>query len=193
MLCRAIIYTLIVVCHEELRICFADRILLLLPSVTPGKSTRMQHLAVFPLAAPCSSSRSFGDKFLSLRTMIFCQNILNIAPMHASDCMQSTNIGCCLAGTALLCYVTPKEHLGLPDRDDVKQGVIAYKIAAHAADLAKVQTAPHTLPLFKSHSTAVSDTSWNLLKHVKSFVTTLAYLPSIKRPLSVTKSMLALK
>jgi phosphomethylpyrimidine synthase len=40
-------------------------------------------------------------------------------------------------GTALLCYVTPKEHLGLPDRDDVKQGVIAHKIAAHAADLAK--------------------------------------------------------
>jgi len=40
-------------------------------------------------------------------------------------------------GTALLCYVTPKEHLGLPNRDDVKQGVIAYKIAAHAADLAK--------------------------------------------------------
>ncbi|MDX1892388.1 phosphomethylpyrimidine synthase ThiC [Mycolicibacterium sp. 050158] len=41
------------------------------------------------------------------------------------------------AGTAMLCYVTPKEHLGLPDRDDVKVGVIAYKIAAHAADLAK--------------------------------------------------------
>jgi len=40
-------------------------------------------------------------------------------------------------GTALLCYVTPKEHLGLPDRDDVKIGVITYKIAAHAADLAK--------------------------------------------------------
>ena len=40
-------------------------------------------------------------------------------------------------GTAMLCYVTPKEHLGLPDRDDVKQGVIAYRIAAHAADLAK--------------------------------------------------------
>jgi phosphomethylpyrimidine synthase len=40
-------------------------------------------------------------------------------------------------GTAMLCYVTPREHLGLPDRDDVKQGVIAYKIAAHAADLAK--------------------------------------------------------
>ncbi|WP_019634635.1 phosphomethylpyrimidine synthase ThiC [Actinomadura atramentaria] len=40
-------------------------------------------------------------------------------------------------GTAMLCYVTPKEHLGLPDRDDVKAGVIAYKIAAHAADVAK--------------------------------------------------------
>jgi phosphomethylpyrimidine synthase len=37
----------------------------------------------------------------------------------------------------MLCYVTPKEHLGLPDRDDVKRGVIAYRIAAHAADLAK--------------------------------------------------------
>ncbi|BCU80713.1 phosphomethylpyrimidine synthase [Polycladomyces abyssicola] len=40
-------------------------------------------------------------------------------------------------GTAMLCYVTPKEHLGLPNKDDVKEGVIAYKIAAHAADLAK--------------------------------------------------------
>jgi phosphomethylpyrimidine synthase len=40
-------------------------------------------------------------------------------------------------GCAMLCYVTPKEHLGLPDRDDVKEGVIAYRIAAHAADLAK--------------------------------------------------------
>ncbi len=40
-------------------------------------------------------------------------------------------------GTAMLCYVTPKEHLGLPNRDDVKQGIVAYKIAAHAADVAK--------------------------------------------------------
>ncbi|MXR36890.1 phosphomethylpyrimidine synthase ThiC [Craterilacuibacter sinensis] len=40
-------------------------------------------------------------------------------------------------GTSMLCYVTPKEHLGLPDRDDVKQGLIAYRIAAHAADVAK--------------------------------------------------------
>lgn len=40
-------------------------------------------------------------------------------------------------GTAMLCYVTPKEHLGLPNKDDVREGVITYKIAAHAADLAK--------------------------------------------------------
>jgi len=40
-------------------------------------------------------------------------------------------------GCAMLCYVTPKEHLGLPDRDDVKVGVITYRIAAHAGDLAK--------------------------------------------------------
>ncbi len=40
-------------------------------------------------------------------------------------------------GCAMLCYVTPKEHLGLPDKDDVKDGIMAYKIAAHAADLAK--------------------------------------------------------
>ena len=40
-------------------------------------------------------------------------------------------------GCAMLCYVTPKEHLGLPDKNDVREGIIAYKIAAHAADLAK--------------------------------------------------------
>ncbi len=40
-------------------------------------------------------------------------------------------------GTAMICYVTPKEHLGLPNKDDVKEGLIAYRIAAHAADLAK--------------------------------------------------------
>lgn len=46
-------------------------------------------------------------------------------------------------GVALLCYVTPKEHLGLPNKEDVKQGIIAYKIAAHAADLAKGHPAAH--------------------------------------------------
>ena len=40
-------------------------------------------------------------------------------------------------GTAMLCYVTPKEHLALPNKDDVREGIITYKIAAHAADLAK--------------------------------------------------------
>ena len=43
-------------------------------------------------------------------------------------------------GAAMLCYVTPKEHLGLPNREDVKQGLIAYKIAAHAADIARPST-----------------------------------------------------
>eukprot|EP00798_Chlamydomonas_sp_ICE-L_P018081 gene18081-24504_t len=61
----------------------------------------------------------------------------DIAPAydHITSAIGAATIGA--LGTALLCYVTPKEHLGLPNRDDVKQGVIAYKIAAHAADLAK--------------------------------------------------------
>jgi phosphomethylpyrimidine synthase len=61
----------------------------------------------------------------------------DIAPAydHITSAIGAATIGS--LGTALLCYVTPKEHLGLPDRDDVKQGVIAYRIAAHAADLAK--------------------------------------------------------
>ncbi len=54
---------------------------------------------------------------------------------HITSAIGAAMIG--WMGTAMLCYVTPKEHLGLPDRDDVKAGVIAYKIAAHAADLAK--------------------------------------------------------
>ncbi len=54
---------------------------------------------------------------------------------HISSAIGAAMIG--WFGTAMLCYVTPKEHLGLPDRDDVKTGVITYKIAAHAADLAK--------------------------------------------------------
>eukprot|EP00871_Galdieria_phlegrea_P004608 jgi/Galph1/5148/GphlegSOOS_G3710.1 len=54
---------------------------------------------------------------------------------HITSAIGAANIA--TLGTALLCYVTPKEHLGLPNRDDVKMGVIAYKIAAHAADLAK--------------------------------------------------------
>jgi phosphomethylpyrimidine synthase len=52
----------------------------------------------------------------------------------------ASSIGAALIATygcAMLCYVTPKEHLGIPNKDDVKQGMIAYKIAAHAADLAK--------------------------------------------------------
>lgn len=56
---------------------------------------------------------------------------------HFSSGIGAAQIG--WYGTAMLCYVTPKEHLGLPNKDDVKQGLIAYKIAAHSADLAKGQ------------------------------------------------------
>jgi phosphomethylpyrimidine synthase len=61
----------------------------------------------------------------------------DVAPAydHITSAIGAAVIG--MHGTAMLCYVTPKEHLGLPNRDDVKEGVIAYKIAAHAADLAK--------------------------------------------------------
>ncbi|MFF5291643.1 phosphomethylpyrimidine synthase ThiC [Paractinoplanes globisporus] len=61
----------------------------------------------------------------------------DIAPAydHITSAIGAAMIG--MFGTAMLCYVTPKEHLGLPNRDDVKAGMIAYKIAAHAADLAK--------------------------------------------------------
>lgn len=61
----------------------------------------------------------------------------DIAPAydHITSAIGAAQIG--WYGTAMLCYVTPKEHLGLPNRDDVKAGVISYKIAAHAADVAK--------------------------------------------------------
>jgi phosphomethylpyrimidine synthase len=54
---------------------------------------------------------------------------------HITSCIGGALAG--WAGAAMLCYVTPKEHLGLPEREDVKQGLIAYKIAAHAADIAR--------------------------------------------------------
>ena len=62
---------------------------------------------------------------------------IDIAPGydHITSAIGAAMIG--WFGTAMLCYVTPKEHLGLPDRNDVKQGIIAYKIAAHASDIAK--------------------------------------------------------
>ena len=63
--------------------------------------------------------------------------VTDIAPGydHITSGIGATMIGA--LGTAMLCYVTPKEHLGLPNKEDVKEGVITYKIAAHAADLAK--------------------------------------------------------
>ncbi|HEY1956592.1 MAG TPA: phosphomethylpyrimidine synthase ThiC [Polyangiaceae bacterium] len=63
--------------------------------------------------------------------------VTDIAPGydHITSAIGATMAG--FAGAAMLCYVTPKEHLGLPDEDDVRQGLIAYKIAAHAADVAR--------------------------------------------------------
>ena len=63
--------------------------------------------------------------------------VTDIAPGydHITSCIGAAMAG--QAGAAMLCYVTPKEHLGLPNKEDVKQGVIAYKIAAHAADVAR--------------------------------------------------------
>lgn len=63
--------------------------------------------------------------------------VTDIAPGydHITSGIGAANIG--WMGTAMLCYVTPKEHLGLPDKEDVREGIITYKIAAHAADLAK--------------------------------------------------------
>ncbi|HEY1466371.1 MAG TPA: phosphomethylpyrimidine synthase ThiC, partial [Acidimicrobiales bacterium] len=60
---------------------------------------------------------------------------------HITSAIGAAVIG--MQGTAMLCYVTPKEHLGLPGREDVKQGMIAYKVAAHAADLAKGHPGAH--------------------------------------------------
>ncbi|NQV33347.1 MAG: phosphomethylpyrimidine synthase ThiC, partial [Phycisphaeraceae bacterium] len=63
--------------------------------------------------------------------------VTDIAPGydHITSSIGAAQIG--WYGTAMLCYVTPKEHLGLPNKEDVKEGIITYKIAAHAADLAK--------------------------------------------------------
>ncbi|MDE0896137.1 MAG: phosphomethylpyrimidine synthase ThiC, partial [Planctomycetota bacterium] len=63
--------------------------------------------------------------------------VTDVAPGydHITSAIGAANIG--HMGTAMLCYVTPKEHLGLPNRDDVKVGVVTYRIAAHAADVAK--------------------------------------------------------
>ena len=63
--------------------------------------------------------------------------VTDVAPGydHITSAIGAAQIG--WYGTAMLCYVTPKEHLGLPDKDDVREGIVTYKIAAHAADLAK--------------------------------------------------------
>ena len=69
--------------------------------------------------------------------------VTDVAPAydHITSGIGAAMIG--MFGTAMLCYVTPKEHLGLPNKDDVKEGVITYKIAAHAADVAKGHPLAH--------------------------------------------------
>jgi phosphomethylpyrimidine synthase len=69
--------------------------------------------------------------------------VTDIAPGydHITSAIGAAQIG--WYGTAMLCYVTPKEHLGLPDRDDVREGVVTYRVAAHAADLAKGHPGVH--------------------------------------------------
>ena len=76
--------------------------------------------------------KCFGAPFYTLGPLT-----TDIAPGydHITSAIGAAQIG--WYGTAMLCYVTPKEHLGLPDRDDVRAGVVTYKLAAHAADLAK--------------------------------------------------------
>ena len=68
-------------------------------------------------------------------------------------------------GTAMLCYVTPKEHLGLPDAEDVRNGLIAYKITAHAADIAR-------------HSPGARDRD-DEFSHGKNFICQLQYMFSL--------------
>ncbi len=75
---------------------------------------------------------------------------------HITSANGATEIG--RYGTAMLCYVTPKEHLGLPNKDDVKQGVIAYKIACHAADIAKHH--PHAMDRDNAISKARFEFRW---------------------------------
>ena len=75
---------------------------------------------------------------------------------HITSAIGAAEIG--RYGTAMLCYVTPKEHLGLPNKDDVKQGVIAYKIACHAADIAKHH--PHAMDRDNAISKARFEFRW---------------------------------
>jgi phosphomethylpyrimidine synthase len=76
---------------------------------------------------------------------------------HITSAIGAAQIG--WYGTAMLCYVTPKEHLGLPNKDDVKEGIITYKIAAHAADLAKKH--PHAQDRDDALSKARFEFRWN--------------------------------
>ena len=96
-------------------------------------------------------------------------------------------------GCAMLCYVTPKEHLGLPNRDDVKEGVITYKIAAHAADLAKghpgAQERDNALRRRASSSAGKISSTWRSIPNGRAPSTTRRCPP--KAPSSRTSARCA--
>jgi phosphomethylpyrimidine synthase len=89
-------------------------------------------------------------------------------------------------GTAMLCYVTPKEHLGLPDRDDVKVGVVTYKLAAHAADLAKghpaAQVRDDALSRPASSSAGATSSTCRSIPTRRRNITTRPSRPKAPRP-----------
>ncbi|MCS5712607.1 phosphomethylpyrimidine synthase ThiC [Candidatus Berkiella aquae] len=92
------------------------------------------HIPLHKLAENIERQQTYchGAPFYTLGPLV-----TDIAPGydHITSCIGAAIMG--QLGTSVLCYVTPKEHLGLPNKEDVKQGLIAYKIAAHAADVAK--------------------------------------------------------
>ena len=114
----------------------------------------------------------------------------DVAPAydHITSAIGAAMIG--WFGTAMLCYVTPKEHLGLPNKQDVKDGVIAYKIAAHAADIAKGHPSAHLwddalskAPLRVPVAGPVSTSPWT--RKLPGSSTTRPYPPSPqRRPIS---------
>ena len=107
--------------------------------------------------------------------------VTDVAPAydHITSGIGAAMVG--MYGTAMLCYVTPKEHLGLPNREDVKEGVITYKIAAHAADVAKGHPEPTcgTTPYQRPGSSSAGRTSstWPSTRTPPASTTTRHFRP----------------
>src|SRR5215204_3788409 len=108
--------------------------------------------------------------------------VTDIAPGydHITSAIGAAMIG--WYGADMLCYVTPKEHLGLPNAEDVRQGVIAYKIAAHAADIARGRPGATTrCPVPGTRSTGTSSSASASTRNVPASTTTRRCLPSTSR------------